>query len=177
MTWDGLLGRVRRGAEDKKTMEGVRRSGTRQRIASSWPGPGVEVSGRGRRARKRGAILRARRLNGRSGAVAFLEFLRAATGAGVVAADVLQGVAHRFLAVAAVGAMHMALMLIVPVVMVAVGTVDVGFLAHGGTTPEYDRRELSRHFAPHARCVRTSGRFSLHSSGYSESARRVSPAP
>ena len=70
--------------------------------------------------------------------MALLEFFLAAARARVVAADVLQGVAHRLLvAVVAVRAMHMAVIVVVMVVVVvAVGTVDVGLLAHCGLLRE-----------------------------------------
>jgi len=68
-----------------------------------------------------------------SGAVALLELLLAAAGAWVVAADILQRVAHRLLmAVVAVRAVHVA-MIVMIVVMVAVWAVDVGLVVHGVT--------------------------------------------
>lgn len=68
-------------------------------------------------------------------AVALLEFLAVAAGARVVAADVFEGVAHRFLVgVAAVRAVDMAMVVIVVVVMVmivvAVRAMDMGLLGH-----------------------------------------------
>lgn len=72
-----------------------------------------------------------------SGAVALLEFFLAAAGAWVVAADILQRVAYRFLmTVVTVRAMHMAVIVMI-VVMVAVGAVDVRFVAHGVTHAGY----------------------------------------
>ena len=70
-----------------------------------------------------------------SSAVALLEFLAVAARARVVAADVLQGVAHRLLvSVAAVRAVDMAMVVIMVVVMVmivvAVRAMDVGLLGH-----------------------------------------------
>ena len=70
------------------------------------------------------------------GAVAFLEFFLAAAGAGVIAANIFQWVAHRRLVgVAAVWAMHMALvvavLMLVVMVVLAIGAVNVGFLLHG----------------------------------------------
>lgn len=65
--------------------------------------------------------------------MAFLEFLLAAAWAGVVAANVFQGVACRLLvAVIAVRAMHMAVIMVVSVIMVvvAIRTVDVFLLSH-----------------------------------------------
>jgi hypothetical protein len=68
-----------------------------------------------------------------SGAVAFLELLLAAARAGIVAAYVLQRVAHRLLvAVVAVRTVHMTMVVMI-VVMVAVWAVDVGLVAHGVT--------------------------------------------
>lgn len=67
--------------------------------------------------------------------MALLEFLAVAARARVVAADVLQGVAHGFLVgVAAVRAVDMAMIMIVVmvVIVVAIGAVDVGLLGHLG---------------------------------------------
>lgn len=67
--------------------------------------------------------------------MALLEFLAIAARARVVAADILQGVAHRFLVgVAAVRAMDMSVIMIVVMVMivVAVRAMDVGLLGHRG---------------------------------------------
>lgn len=64
-----------------------------------------------------------------------LEFLAIAAWARVVAADILQGIAHRFLVgVATVGAMDMSVIMIVVMVMivVAVRAMDVGLLGHRG---------------------------------------------
>jgi hypothetical protein len=64
-------------------------------------------------------------------AVAFLEFLFATAWAWVVAANVFQGVARRFLvAVVAVRAMHVAVIMAVCVIVVAVRAVDVFLLGH-----------------------------------------------
>jgi hypothetical protein len=66
-------------------------------------------------------------------AVAFLEFLLATAWAGVVAANVFQGVARRFLvAVVAVWTMHVAVIMTVGVIVVviAVRAVDVFLLGH-----------------------------------------------
>ena len=72
--------------------------------------------------------------------MAFLEFLAAAARAGVVAADVFQGVAHRLLvSVTAMGTVDMAMVVIMRVVVmivVAVGAMDMGLLGHAGITPE-----------------------------------------
>ncbi len=67
-----------------------------------------------------------------SGAVALLEFLLAAAWARIVAANVLQGVAYRFLvSVAAIRAVDMAVVVImVIVIVVAVRTMDMGLLSH-----------------------------------------------
>jgi len=67
-----------------------------------------------------------------SGAVAFLVLLLAATRARVIATDVFQRITHRFVAVIAMRAMNVVMVVIV----VAVGTMYVGFLTHLGTTPE-----------------------------------------
>lgn len=69
--------------------------------------------------------------------MALLEFLLAATWAGVIAANVFQGVTYRFLvAVIAMRAMHVAVVVImamaVIVVVVTVWAVDVFVLGHGG---------------------------------------------
>jgi len=67
--------------------------------------------------------------------VALLELLVAAAGARIVAANVLQGVAHRLLVgVVAVRAMHMAMVMVVMVVMIviAVRAMDMGLLGHCG---------------------------------------------
>jgi hypothetical protein len=71
-----------------------------------------------------------------SSAVALLEFLLAAAWAWIVAANVLQGVAHRLLvSMAAVRAVDMAVVVImviviVIVIVVAVRTMDMGLLSH-----------------------------------------------
>jgi hypothetical protein len=70
------------------------------------------------------------------GAVALLEFFQAAAWARVIAANIFQRVAHRrFMGVAAVWAMHVALvvgmLMVVSVVVLAIWAVDVGFLLHG----------------------------------------------
>jgi hypothetical protein len=70
-----------------------------------------------------------------SSPVALLEFLAVAARARVVAADVFQGVAHRFLVgVAAVRAVDMAMVVIMVLVMVmivvAVRAMDMGLLGH-----------------------------------------------
>lgn len=63
--------------------------------------------------------------------MAFLEFLFATAWAWVVAANVFQGVARRFLvAVVAVRAMHVAVIMAVCVIVVAVRAVDVFLLGH-----------------------------------------------
>jgi hypothetical protein len=68
--------------------------------------------------------------------VALLEFFLATAGAGIVAADVFQRVARRFLmVVVAVWAMHVtmvvAMVVVVRMIVIAVGAVDVRFLLHG----------------------------------------------
>jgi hypothetical protein len=73
-----------------------------------------------------------------SSPVAFLEFLAVTARARVVAADVFQGVAHRFLlGVAAVRAVDMAMvvimvlvMLVMVMIVVAVRAMDMGLLGH-----------------------------------------------
>ena len=67
-----------------------------------------------------------------SGAVALLELLLAAAWAWIVAANALQGVAHRFLVgMAAVRAVDMTMVVIVVIVIVvAVRTMDMGLLSH-----------------------------------------------
>lgn len=63
--------------------------------------------------------------------MAFLEFLAAAAGARIVAADILQGVAHRLLvAVVAMRAMHVSVVVGMIVIVVAVRAMDVGLLGH-----------------------------------------------
>ena len=65
--------------------------------------------------------------------MAFLEFLLAAAWAGVVAANVFQGIARRLLvAVIAVRAMHVAVIMVMSVIMVviAIRAVDVFLLGH-----------------------------------------------
>ena len=68
-------------------------------------------------------------------AVAFLEFFLAAARAWVVAANILQGVAHWLLGrVAAVWTMDVCVLVVVVVIMVvvAVRAMNVGFLVHRG---------------------------------------------
>ena len=65
--------------------------------------------------------------------MAFLEFLLAAAWAGIVAANVFQGVSRRLLvAVIAVRAMHVAVIMVMSVIMVviAIRAVDVFLLGH-----------------------------------------------
>jgi len=67
--------------------------------------------------------------------VTLLEFLLAAARAGVIAANVFQGVAGRFLmAMIAVRAMHVTVIVvvIVVVVVIAVRAMDVFMLGHAG---------------------------------------------
>ena len=67
--------------------------------------------------------------------MAFFEFLLAAAWAGVIATNILQGVAHGLLmAMIAVGSVHVTMVMAVSVVMVvvAVRTVDVFLLGHAG---------------------------------------------
>ena len=71
-----------------------------------------------------------------SSPVALLEFLAVAAWARVIAADVFQGVAHRFLVgVAAVRAVNVAVVMIVMVmimIVVAVWAMDMRLLGHRG---------------------------------------------
>lgn len=64
--------------------------------------------------------------------MAFLELLLATARAGVVAADIFQGVAHRLLvSMVAVRAMHVTVIVVmIRLGVVAVGTVYVGLLVH-----------------------------------------------
>jgi hypothetical protein len=72
-----------------------------------------------------------------SSAVALLELFLAAARARVVAANVLQGVAHRLLvAVVAVRAVYMAVVVIMMIVtVVAVWAMNMGLLGHCRVTP------------------------------------------
>jgi hypothetical protein len=79
--------------------------------------------------------------------VALLEFLVTAAGAGIVAAYIFEGIAHRFLwGVVAVRAMHVTvvvlMMVIMVMVMVAVGAVHMGLLGHR----EYSAVEIGRNY-------------------------------
>jgi len=69
-----------------------------------------------------------------SSAVAFLVLLLAATRARIVATNVLQRIAHRFMAVIAMRPVDV--VVVMAVIVIAVGTMHVGFLTHLGTTPE-----------------------------------------
>ncbi|OCX92990.1 MAG: hypothetical protein BCV62_04140 [Pseudomonas sp. K35] len=66
--------------------------------------------------------------------MAFLVLLLAATRARIVATNVLQRIAYRFVAVIAMRAMNVVMVMVV--IVVAVGTMYVGLLTHLGTTPE-----------------------------------------
>ena len=67
-----------------------------------------------------------------SGAVALLELFLAAAWAGIVATNVFQRVARRFLMrVVAVRTMYVVMHVVVRMIVIAVGAVDVGFLLHG----------------------------------------------
>lgn len=76
--------------------------------------------------------------------MAFLEFFRAAAWAGIIAADIFQGIAQRLLAVIAVRAVYVALVSVGVVMlgMVAVRTVDVGFVVHGALL----RNKIARNY-------------------------------
>jgi len=71
-----------------------------------------------------------------SSAVAFLVLLLAATRARIVATNVLQRIAHRFMAVIAMRPVDVVVVMAAIVIVIAVGTMHVGFLTHLGTTPE-----------------------------------------
>ncbi len=70
--------------------------------------------------------------------MAFLVLLLAATRARIVATNVLQWIAHRFMAVIAMRPVDVVVVMavIVIVIVIAVGTMHVEFLTHLGTTPE-----------------------------------------
>lgn len=66
--------------------------------------------------------------------MAFLEFLLAAARARIVAANVLQGVAHRLLmSVAAVRAVYVAVVVVMVMVVIAIGAMNVVVLVHRET--------------------------------------------
>jgi len=67
-----------------------------------------------------------------SGPVALLVFLLATAGARIVATDILQRIAHRLVSMIAVRPVDVVMVVIV----VAVGTMHMGFVTHLGTTPE-----------------------------------------
>lgn len=78
------------------------------------------------------------RLASSLGAVAFLELFLTAAWARIIAANIFQRVAHRlWVRMAAVGTMHVALvvavlmLVVVVVIVLAVWTVNVGLLLHG----------------------------------------------
>lgn len=75
-----------------------------------------------------------RRTLGTSRAVAFLELLVAAARTWVVATDILQGVAHRFLvSMTAVRTVDMAVLVVVMImvmIVVAIGAMNMGLLVH-----------------------------------------------
>ena len=82
-----------------------------------------------------------------SGAVALLEFFAVAAGARVIATDVLQGVAYRFLVrVATVRAVDVAMVVIVVMVMivVAIRAMDMGLLVHRGYSVIESARIISQ---------------------------------
>ena len=64
-----------------------------------------------------------------SGSVAFLEFLLAAARARIVAANILQRIAYRVMAMVAVRPVNMRCMVML-VIVVAIGAVHVGFVVH-----------------------------------------------
>ena len=83
-----------------------------------------------------------------SRAVALLEFLVAAAWARIVAANVLQGIAHRLLvSVAAVRAVNMAVLVIVMImvmIVVAIRAMDMGLLVHRGYSVIESARIISQ---------------------------------
>jgi hypothetical protein len=88
--------------------------------------------------------------------MAFLEFLLAAARAGIVAANVLQGVAHRLLmSVAAVRAVYVAVVVVMVMVVIAIGAMNVVVLVHRGDStnkigahyPANTRRAVSSVFS------------------------------
>ena len=71
-----------------------------------------------------------------SGAVALLELFLATARARVVTANVLQGVAYRFLvAVVAVRTVYMAMVVVVIMIVVAVRAMNMRLLGHCKVTP------------------------------------------
>ena len=91
----------------------------------------------------------------RSGPVALLELLAAAAWARIVAANVLQGVAHRLLvAVVAVRAVYMAMVMVVVImIVVAVRAMDMGLLGHLGLL----RNKIAGNYLTTARQVQVAG--------------------
>jgi hypothetical protein len=88
--------------------------------------------------------------------MAFLEFLLAAARARIVAANVLQGVAHRLLmSVAAVRAVYVAVVVVMVMVVIAIGAMNVVVLVHRGDStnkigahyPANTRRAVSSVFS------------------------------
>ena len=68
--------------------------------------------------------------------MAFLEFLLATARAWIVATDVLQRVTHGIMAVIAVRTMDVRLMMTVIMVVIAIGTMHMGFVIHRVSTLE-----------------------------------------
>ncbi len=64
----------------------------------------------------------------------FLVLFLATARARVVAPDILPRIAHRLMAVIAMRPVNMVVIMVM--IVVAVGTMHVGFLTHLGTTPE-----------------------------------------
>lgn len=65
-----------------------------------------------------------------SGSVAFFEFLFATAGARIVTTDILQWIANRIMAVVAMRTVDMALVIVLVMIVIAIGTVHVIFLIH-----------------------------------------------
>jgi len=90
--------------------------------------------------------------------VALLELLAVAAWARVVAANVLQGIARRFLrGMVAVRAMHMAVVMIMRVmvmIVIAVGAMNVGLLGHRGLL----RNEIGGNYLTLAQQVQVVGK-------------------
>lgn len=68
--------------------------------------------------------------------MAFLEFLLASARARIVTTDILQRVTHRVMAVVAVRAMDMRMVVTVIMVVIAIGTMHMGFVIHRVSTLE-----------------------------------------
>jgi len=69
-----------------------------------------------------------------SGPVALLVFFLATAGARIVATDILQRIARRLVPMIAMRPVDVVMVMVV--IVVAVGTMHMGFVTHLGTTPE-----------------------------------------